>query len=98
MVSAIAAAQECWRHFNGHELVAEVLAGTKFKDGYRLQTTPTRGSPPDDPSVGHTAQAASEEYHHSRWPHQLESSSPGASTAAARGLPPPPVSPSMLDN
>jgi hypothetical protein len=70
MVSAIAAAQECWRHFNGHELVADVLAGTKFKDGYRSQTTQrrrqTRGSPPDDPSVGHTAQAASEEYHHSR--------------------------------
>src|SRR3954447_18002919 len=27
------AAQERWRRFNGHELVADVLAGAKFKDG-----------------------------------------------------------------
>ena len=27
------AAQERWRRFNGHELVADVLAGLKFKDG-----------------------------------------------------------------
>ena len=27
------AAQERWRRFNGHELVADVLAGTQFKDG-----------------------------------------------------------------
>ena len=27
------AAQERWRRFNGHELVADVLAGIKFKDG-----------------------------------------------------------------
>ena len=27
------AAQERWRRFNGHELVADVLAGVKFKDG-----------------------------------------------------------------
>jgi transposase-like protein len=27
------AAQERWRRFNGHELVADVLAGARFKDG-----------------------------------------------------------------
>jgi hypothetical protein len=30
------AAQERWRRFNGHELVADVLAGVKFKDGERV--------------------------------------------------------------
>jgi transposase-like protein len=30
------AAQERWRRFNGHELVADVLAGAKFKDGIRI--------------------------------------------------------------
>ena len=30
------AAQERWRRFNGHELVADVLAGAKFKDGIRV--------------------------------------------------------------
>ena len=25
-----------WRRFNGHELVAEVLAGAQFKDGIRV--------------------------------------------------------------
>ena len=30
------AAQQRWRRFNGHELVAEVLAGAKFKDGIRV--------------------------------------------------------------
>ncbi len=30
------AAQERWRRFNGHELVADVLAGTTFKDGIRV--------------------------------------------------------------
>ena len=38
------AAQERWRRFNGHELVADVLAGVKFKDGIRVtddQTTTT---------------------------------------------------------
>jgi transposase-like protein len=36
------AAQERWRRFNGHELVADVLAGATFKDGIRVtddQTT-----------------------------------------------------------
>jgi putative transposase len=38
------AAQERWRRFNGHELVADVLAGAQFKDGIRAtddQTTTT---------------------------------------------------------
>ena len=30
------AAQEGWRRFNGHHLVADVLAGAKFKDGIRV--------------------------------------------------------------
>src|SRR5215216_3708391 len=30
------AAQERWRRFNGHELVADVLADVKFKDGIRV--------------------------------------------------------------
>jgi len=30
------AAQERWRHFNGHELVANVLAGAKYIDGERV--------------------------------------------------------------
>ena len=29
-------AQERWRRFNGHELVADVLADVKFKDGIRI--------------------------------------------------------------
>jgi len=35
------AAQERWRRFNGHELVAEVLDGVKFKDGIRLSEDDT---------------------------------------------------------
>ena len=37
-------AQERWRRFNGHELVADVLAGATFKDGIRVtddETTTT---------------------------------------------------------
>ncbi len=30
------AAQERWRRFNGHELVADVLAGAQFKDGEKV--------------------------------------------------------------
>jgi putative transposase len=30
------AAQERWRRFNGHKLVADVLAGIEFKDGIRI--------------------------------------------------------------
>jgi hypothetical protein len=29
-------AEERWRRFNGHELVADVLAGAPFKDGIRV--------------------------------------------------------------
>ena len=35
------AAQERWRRFNGHELVADVLAGAQFKDGIRVTDDPT---------------------------------------------------------
>ena len=28
--------QERWRRFNGHKLVADVLAGVKFKDGIKV--------------------------------------------------------------
>ncbi len=30
------AAQQRWRRFNGHELIADVLAGATFKDGERV--------------------------------------------------------------
>jgi len=30
------AAQARWRRFNGHELIADVLAGIVFKDGERI--------------------------------------------------------------
>jgi hypothetical protein len=30
------AAQDRWRRFNGHELVADVLAGAQFKDGIHV--------------------------------------------------------------
>jgi putative transposase len=32
----LTSAQERWRRFNGHELVADVLAGATFKDGIRV--------------------------------------------------------------
>ncbi len=32
----LATAQERWRRFNGHELVADVLDGVRFKDGIRV--------------------------------------------------------------
>ena len=35
------AAQERWRRFNGHELVADVLAGAQFKDGERVKDDDT---------------------------------------------------------
>jgi hypothetical protein len=31
------AAQERWRRFNGHELVAEVLDGVTFEDGVKVE-------------------------------------------------------------
>ena len=33
------AAQERWRRFNGHELIADVLDGVTFKDGIKVETT-----------------------------------------------------------
>lgn len=33
---SISSAQERWRRFNGHELVAHVLDGVKFKDGIKV--------------------------------------------------------------
>lgn len=38
------AAQERWRRFNGHELVADVLAGAQFKDGIRVSDDQTTTS------------------------------------------------------
>jgi putative transposase len=34
-------AQERWRRFTGHELVADVLAGTKYKDGIKITNDET---------------------------------------------------------
>ena len=36
------AAQERWRRLNGHELVADVLAGAKYKDGIRVTENDTQ--------------------------------------------------------
>lgn len=33
------AAQERWRRFNGHELIADVLDGVAFEDGVKVETT-----------------------------------------------------------
>jgi hypothetical protein len=35
-ITRIDSAQERWRRFNGHELIADVLAGVRFKDGIRV--------------------------------------------------------------
>jgi transposase-like protein len=40
------AAQERWRRFNGHELVSDVLAGVKFKDG--IKVTDDNTTTPDE--------------------------------------------------
>ncbi len=42
-------AQERWRRFNGHELVADVLAGVKFKDGIKVTDDDTN----DDNEMTH---------------------------------------------
>jgi putative transposase len=42
------AAQQRWRRFNGHELVADVLAGIKYVDGIRV---PDEHPPPQDEKV-----------------------------------------------
>ena len=57
----LATAQERWRKFNGHELVADVLDGAKFKDGIRVTDDDNpddgqqaEGSPPDHLVIAHT--------------------------------------------
>ena len=42
------AAQERWRRFNGHELVADVLAGATFKDGIRVTDDTTNEQKTDE--------------------------------------------------
>src|SRR3982751_5037996 len=44
------AAQQRWRRFNGHELVADVLAGATFKEGIRV-TDDTNDETTDDEKV-----------------------------------------------
>ena len=45
------AAQERWRRFNGHELVADVLAGAKYKDGIRVTDDDTHNDEETDEKV-----------------------------------------------
>ncbi len=45
------AAQERWRRFNGHELVADVLAGTTYKDGIRVTEDDTHNPEETDEKV-----------------------------------------------
>jgi len=45
------AAQERWRRFNGHELVADVLAGAKFKDGIKVTDDHTHNDETTDERV-----------------------------------------------
>ncbi len=45
------AAQERWRRFNGHELVADVLAGVEFKDGERITDDDTTDDQMTDEKV-----------------------------------------------
>jgi transposase-like protein len=45
------AAQERWRRFNGHELVADVLAGAKYKDGIRVTDDDTNDDEMTDEKV-----------------------------------------------
>ena len=44
-------AQERWRRFNGHELVADVLAGMKFKDGIKVTEDDTNDNEMTDERV-----------------------------------------------
>ncbi len=43
----LATAQERWRRFNGHHLVADVLDGVKFKDGIRITEDDTHDGQQD---------------------------------------------------
>jgi putative transposase len=45
------AAQQRWRRFNGHELVADVLADVKFKDGIRVTDDDTHNPEMTDEKV-----------------------------------------------
>jgi hypothetical protein len=45
------AAQARWRRFNGHELVADVLAGAKYKDGIRVTDHDTHNEEQTDEKV-----------------------------------------------
>jgi putative transposase len=45
------AAQERWRRFNGHELVIDVLAGARFKDGIRVTDDDTHDDEMTDEKV-----------------------------------------------
>jgi putative transposase len=45
------AAQDRWRRFNGHELVADVLAGAQFKDGIRVNDDDNHDSKMTDEKV-----------------------------------------------
>jgi transposase-like protein len=45
------AAQERWRRINGHELVADVLDGAKFKDGIKVTEDDTNGNEMTDERV-----------------------------------------------
>src|SRR3954469_9162185 len=45
------AAQQRWRRFNGHELVADVLAGVRFKDGNRVTEDDTHDPETTDEKV-----------------------------------------------
>jgi putative transposase len=45
------AAQERWRRFNGHELVADVLTGAKYKDGIRVTDDDTNDPETTDEKV-----------------------------------------------
>jgi putative transposase len=47
----LAAAQERWRRFNGHELVADVLNDAKFKDGIRVTEDDTNDDHMTDEKV-----------------------------------------------
>lgn len=44
-------AQERWRRFNGHELVADVLDGVKFKDGIKIKHDDTHDPETTDEKV-----------------------------------------------
>jgi putative transposase len=45
------AGQERWRRFNGHELVADALAGAKYKDGIRVTDDDTNDDEMTDEKV-----------------------------------------------